>query len=171
MKTLIATLLGSAALLTGPWAAQAQSGGQWVNVPPGFTAVVLPDNAAPINLPLMPDPAAMIQQMNMLLAQAQQNAAELQAQFVSMQNTMPETGEMITTISDGSHSCTERITYPGDGTQAQVHLTSTANGCALAGLGQSMPALSPNTAPRSPSTPKLIEARAASGNVVLADRD
>lgn len=169
MKTLIATLLGSAALLA-PFTAQAQPGAQLVAVPPGFT-VLLPDDAAPISVPLMPDPAAMIQQMNAMLAQAEQNAAALQTQFVATQNTAPEAGVMITTVSDGSHSCTERITYSGSGAQPQIQLTSTANGCALAGFGRATPALLPNAAPRSPAQPKLIQAQAKSGEMVLADRD
>jgi hypothetical protein len=174
MKTLIATLLGSAALLAAPLAAQAQQAqqaAQWVAVPAGFTAVLLPDGAAPISVPLMPDPAAMIQQINAMLAQAEQNAAALQTQFVAAQNTAPAAGVMITTVSDGSHSCTERITYSGTGAQPQIQLTSTANGCALAGFGRATPALLPNAAPQSPAPPKLIQAQAKSGEMVLADRD
>jgi len=170
MKTLIATLLGGAALLGGAMAAKAQPP-QWVAVPPGFTAVILPANAAPISLPLLPDPAAMIQQMNAVFAQAEQNAAALQTQFVAMQSAAPGTGVTITTISDGSHSCTQRITYPGNGAQPQVQLTSTANGCALAGLGQTTPAVLPNPAPQVPAQPKLIEAQAKSSPMMLADRD
>lgn len=175
MKTLTATLLAGAAVLAAPLAAplaaQPQPAAQWVAVPPGFTAVVLPDNAASIGFPAMPDPAAMIQQMSALIAQAEQNAAALQTQFPLMPSAMPASGVMITTISDGSHSCTERITYPGNGGQAQVQLTSTANGCALAGIGRVTPALLPNATPEPPSQPRLIEAQAKSGEMVLADRD
>ena len=171
MKTLIATLLGGAAVLAVPLAAQAQPPGQWVAVPPGFTAVLVPDAAAPVMMPMMPDPALMIPQMNALFAQAEQNAAAMQAQFVAMQSAAPQSGVSITTISDGSHSCTERITYPGNGAQAQVQLTSTANGCALAGLGQPTPAALPNAAPQAPAQPRLIEAQAKPGVMVMADRD
>jgi hypothetical protein len=171
MKSLIATLLGGAALLAAPLAAQAQPDAQWVAVPAGFTAVLLPDDAAPVSMPLLPDPAAMIQQMNAMLAQAEQNAAALQTQFVSLQNTAPGAGVMITTISDGSHSCTERVTYSAGSAQPQVQLTSTANGCALAGLGRPTPALLPNPAPQPPSEPRLIEAQAKPGEMVLADRN
>jgi hypothetical protein len=170
MKTLIATLLGGA-VLAAPLAAPAQPPAQWVAVPPGFTAVLLPDNAGPISVPAMPDPAAMIQQMDALIAQTEQNAAALQTQVLAMPNAAPETGVMITTISDGVHSCTERVTYPGNGAQAQVQLTATANGCALAGLGRATPALLPNAAPQSPAEPRLIQAQAKPGEMVLADRD
>ncbi len=168
MRSLIATLLGGGVLLTAPVAAQAQPPAQWVAVPPGFTAVLVP-NAAPVSVPMLPDPALMIPQMNALFAQAEQNAAALQAQFVAMQSAAPESGVTITTISDGSHSCTERITYPGNGAQAQVQLTSTANGCALAGMGQPTPAALPNAATQ--VKPRLIEAQAKSGAMVVADRD
>jgi hypothetical protein len=172
MKTLIATLLGGAAL-AAPLAAFAQPPAQWVAVPAGFTAVLVPDAAAPISMPLMPDPALMIPQMNALFAQAEQNAAAMQAQFVAMQSALPESGVSITTISDGSHSCTERITYPGTGAQAQVQLTSTANGCALAGLGQPTPtpAALPNATPKAPEPSGLIEAQAKPGAMMVADRD
>jgi hypothetical protein len=167
MKSLIATLLGGAALLAAPLAAQAQ----WVVVPAGFTAVLLPDNAAPIGVPLMPDPAAMIQQMNEILAQTAQNAAVLQTQFAAMQNAAPEAGVMITTIADGSHSCTERVTYSGGSAQPQVQLTSTANGCALVGLGRPTPALLPTPDLQAPSHPRFIQAQAKPVEMVLADRD
>ena len=171
MKSLLAILLGGAALLSAHVAAQAQPAAQWVAVPQGFTAVFLPDDAAPINMPLLPDPAAMIQHLNAMLAEAEQNAAALQTQFVGTENTGPEAGVMITTVSDGSHSCTERITYSGAGVQPQVQLTSTANGCALAGFGRATPAQLPNAAPQSPAQPKLIQAQAKTGEMVLADRD
>ncbi len=166
MKTLIASLLGGAALLA-PLAALGQPA-QWVAVPAGFTAVLVPDNAAPVSVPLLPDPALMIPQMNALFAQAAQSEAALQAQFVAMQNAAPASGVEITTISDGSHSCTERVTYPGNGAQARVQLTSTANGCALAGMGPATPAVLPNVAP---ARPRLIEAQARAGAMVVADRD
>ncbi len=170
MKTLIATLLGGAAVLAAPLA-MAQPPAQWVAVPPGFTAVLVPDGAAPIDLPMPPDPALMIPQMNALFAQVEQNAAALQAQFVAMQNAAPASGVTMTTISDGSHSCTERIIYPGNGAQAQVQLTSTANGCALAGIGQPTPAALPNATPQAPAQPNLIVAQARGGAMVVADRD
>jgi hypothetical protein len=171
MKTLIASLAGGAVLLAAPLAAQAQPPAQWVAVPPGFTAVLLPDAAAPISVALPPDPASMIPQMNALFAEVEQNAAALQAQVAAMQNATPESGVSVTTISDGSHICTERITYPGNGAQAQVQLTSTANGCALAGLGQPTPAVLPNATPQAPAQPRLIEAQAKSGAMVVADRE
>ena len=170
MKTLIAALLGGAAL-AAPLAAFAQPPGQWVAVPPGFTAVLVPDAAAPIAMPVLPDPALMIPQMNALFAQAEQNAAAMQAQLVAMQNAAPQQGVSITTISDGSHSCTERIFYPGNGAQAQVQLTSTANGCALEGMGQPTPAALPNAATPAPAQPRVIEAQARPGAMLVADRD
>ena len=170
MNTLTAALLGGAAVLAAPVATLAQPPAQWVAVPPGFTAVLLPDADAS-NVPLPPDPALMIPQMNALFAQVEQNEAALQAQVVAMQSAAPESGVSITTISDGSHSCTERITYPGNGAQAQVQLTSTANGCALAGLGQATPAVLPNATRQAPAQPGLIEAQARSRAMVVADRD
>jgi hypothetical protein len=169
MKTLITSLLTGAALFSGAALVHAQTAPQWVAVPPGFTAVLVPDNAAPANLPLMPDPQAMIQQMDAMMAQAQQDAATVQAQFAAMQNAAPQNGAppaagvVITTISDGAHSCTQRITYPGNGGQASIQLTSTANGCALEGIGQ--------TAPATPAAPTLIQAQAPTGPTMLADRD
>jgi hypothetical protein len=62
-------------------------------------------------------------------------------------------------------------TRAGNGAQAEMQLTSTANGCALAGLGQPTPAALPNAMPQAPAQPKLIVAQARGGTMVLADRD
>jgi hypothetical protein len=123
----------------------------------------------------MPDPQAMIAQMNALMAQAQQNADTMQAQFLSLQNNQnTAAGVVITTISDGTHSCTQRITYPGNGGQPAIQLTSTANGCALNGMGPTAPAtpvLLPNTTKPAPAAPPLIEAQAPAKAIMLADRN
>lgn len=192
MKTLISVLLGGAALLAGPALAHAQGSPQWVAVPPGYTAVLVPDNAAvgfPAgSLPAPPDPQAMIQQINALMAEAEQNADAMQAQlanamqaqpanlmqaqFAALRNgAAPSAGVVITTISDGVHSCTRRITYPANGGRPDVQLTSTANGCALAGLSQAAaaPALPPATK-RIPAAQGLIQAKLP-GEMVVADRD
>jgi hypothetical protein len=178
MNNLITGLLSGAALLAGTALAQAQSAPQWVAVPPGFTAVLVPENAAAPTLPPMPDPQAMIAQMNALMAQAQQNADTMQAQFLSMQNNQngapAAAGVVITTISDGTHSCTQRITYPGNGGQPAIQLTSTANGCVLNGMGPSAPAtpvLLPDITKPAPAAPALIEAQAPAHAMMLADRN
>jgi hypothetical protein len=158
MQHFVKTLLGGAALLAAPMLASAQSAPHYLAVPAGFTAVLVPDDAAAPALPMLPDPQAMLQQMDAMIAQAQQSAAAMQAQFISMQaGAAPEAGVVITTISDGAASCTQRITYPGNGAQAQIQLTSTANGCALEGLTQ------PAAAPKPASPP--------ASNLVIADRD
>ncbi len=182
MKKLITILLCGTALLAGPALVRAQTAPQWVAVPPGFTAVLVPNGAAVPSLPMLPDPQAMIQQMNVMMQQAEQNAAAMQAQFVAMQNGAPNggtqaAGVFVTTISDGTHSCTQRIIYPGNGGKANIQLTSTANGCALEGMGQAAPAapvLLPNTASPAPAAPKLIEAQAPAktpATEMVADRD
>lgn len=174
MKNLIASLLGGTALLAGP--AFGQNAPQWVAVPPGYTAVIVPGDA-PVAAPMLPDPLLMIRQMDALMAQAQQDEDAMQAQFAAAQNTPVQSGGVvITTISDGAHSCTQQVTYPGNGGRPEVQLTSTGNGCTLNGMGQAAPnaPLAPVLLPAakpSPAAPKVIVAKASSGEMVLADRD
>jgi hypothetical protein len=179
MKTLSSILLLGAAVLAAPALAQAQNAPAWVAAPPGFSVVMVPDAgtaASPpaASLPVMPDPQAMIQQIDAMMAQAQQEAAAMQAQFAALQQPAAQSGGVvITTVSDGTHSCTQRILYPSDGGRPQIELTSTANGCALEGLGRPAPAtpvLLPTTK-LAPAAPRLIEAENSTGEVKLADRN
>jgi len=170
MKDLTKTLLGGAVLLAAPALAMAQSSPQWLAVPPGFTAILVP--AQPIT---MPDPQAMFQQMDAMMAQAEQQAAQaqatMQAQLMALQNSAPApagmtNGVVITTISDGTHVCTQRITYPGNGGQPVVQLTSTANGCALNGIAAPQPATKANLPATASPTPAI-----PAGTLTVADRD
>lgn len=175
MKVLISSLLGGAVLLAGPVLAHAQNAPQWVAVPPGFAVVAVP-GGGPTSLPVIASPAAMIQQMDALMAQAEQAEAVMQAAFAAIPDTAPSAGVVITTISDGAHSCTRRITYPGNGGKPVMELTSTANGCAMEGIGQPAPAAPTTpvllpTVKTAPAAPGLIEAKNASGDLKLADRD
>jgi hypothetical protein len=175
MNGLTKTLCGTAILLAAPALALAQSSPQWLAVPPGFTAILVPAQV-PVSAPvMMPDPQAMFQQMDAMMAEAEQQAAQAQAvmqtQLLALQNGAPAPagmadGVVITTISDGTHVCTQRVSYPGNGGQPVVQLTSTANGCALDGIGTHAAA----TQARLPAaTPK--PAALPAGTLTVADRD
>jgi len=124
---------------------------QVISVGPGV-ALVVPAQAAPA---MLPEPVAMMQQMDaMMQAQLQQAAA--------MQGAMPVasgsySSVVVTSFSDGQHSCTERVVYPGNGAAAQVQVSQTGNACASLGVQDAQPASAPVRAVPIPTSSPAIQ--------------
>jgi hypothetical protein len=133
-----AGILGVVALLAGAGVACAQ---QVIAVAPGVV-LVMPGAAA------MPDPVAMMQQMD---AQMAQMNAVMQAQLqqaAAMQGSVPVANGsyasvVVTSFSDGAHSCTARVVVPGNGAANTVQVSETGDGCASLGVPGAVPARAP----------------------------
>jgi len=152
---------------------------------PGITIIVSPTQPAsqPASQPQpLPDAfQAMNAQMSQMTATMQQMDAQMSAQMAAMPLPSPAalqnlpagvTGISITTITDGSKSCTERVLYPASGAQ---QISETGNSCAALQLGQPagpIPSALP-TAPVQPKAPTTIVVRNDSTQkpIILADRD
>jgi hypothetical protein len=163
-------LLGTAAagFAQSPSAPQ----GRVIEVPPGAVVLVLPAGsvAAPafhtaFPSPDMPSPVAMIRQMDQMMAEMQRGFANpawldpnraIEAAMHGMpQAGGPAAGVVVTSFSDGHGTCTQRITYKGDGSAPVVQVSSTGDACASAGL----PATSPGVRTPANAAPNLIQVR------------
>jgi hypothetical protein len=180
--------MASAALLAGTAAGFAQNsapeGSRLIAVPPGAVVLVLPAGAVAgpaqdvaFPFPDMPPPFAMMRQMDQMMADMQHDFA-LQAAALRdapegalRQVGGPVAGVVVTSFSDGHGTCTQRITYRGDGSAPVVQVSSTGgNACAGAGLPAGGPAIqAPDHAPphliqvrdhARPAPPPLVYARA-----------
>jgi hypothetical protein len=178
-------LLAGLAVLGGG-AALAQSAPQALAVAPGVVVVVEPTGAA-APVAAMPDPFAMMQQMQaqmqaqmsaMMAAAAQDNAAEIEQAAASGTDATAQNGAsvMVTSISNGNESCTRREVISPDG-KSQV--SETGNGCAAlmggaagpaAPSGGMAPVALPDAVAPKPAVPQTVIARAASP-MMVADRD
>ncbi len=142
---------------------------------PGVMVVVMPGGVAVPVLP-MPDPVAMLQQMQQQEQMQQQVAAMDQAamQQVAMMSDAGaasdgSAGVMVTSISNGSQSCTQRVVLRAGGGQAQV--SETGNGCAaLHATAPLAPVALPDAATPKPAVPATVIAK-AEPDMVVADRD
>jgi hypothetical protein len=161
----VAALLGSAAA----GFAQTAPGHtpRMIEVPPGAVVLVLPAGtfAAPptgaveamMPFPAMPSPAAMLREINAMMADAQrafampvpmQGARTIDAAVP--QGAGPVSGVFVTTVSDGRGTCTQRVVYSGSGTpQVQV----SGNACA----GPAQPTAAPEIKAPSKPAPRLLE--------------
>lgn len=161
-------LLGTAAV--GFAQSPTQQQGRVIQVPPGAVVLVLPAGAvaAPafdtgFPLPDMPSPAAMIRQMDQMMADMQRSFAA--PAWIDPNRTIeaamhglpgaggPVAGVVVTSFSDGHGTCTQRITYKGDGSAPVVKVSSTGNACASAG----MPAATPEDPVPAHAAPHLIQ--------------
>jgi len=148
--------LSMIALLAITGAASAQ---QVISVAPGVVLVM--PSAAP-----MPDPMAMIQQMNAQMA-------EMQAQL-QQASTMPAasgsySSVVVTSFTDGTHSCTEQITYPSASSAEKIQVSETGNACASLGV---TPGAQPASAPLHPvPLPATHPAPARPPALVIADNN
>jgi hypothetical protein len=150
---------------------------------PGIAIIVSPAQPASQAQP-MPDAfQVMNAQMSQMNAMMQQMDAQMSAQMNALSqlpttpaafNNLPAgvTGISITTITDGSKSCTERVLYPATGAQ---QISETGNSCAALHLGQPagpIPSALP-TAPVQSKAPTTIVVRNDSTQepIRLADRD
>ncbi len=174
----------SALALLAAGAARAQSAPPVLTVPPGFVAVVAPDGSAALvpaaDVPMMqmPDPFAMVRQMD---AQMAAMMAAAQSQFAAPDNTAelaalpaangPLAGVSVMTVSDGQTSCTERVVYPANG--GKVEVTATGNGCQQASLPGTTQTATPAAAPHPDVTPAIEQTPAAPAPapLVVADRN
>jgi hypothetical protein len=173
-------MLSVAALLAGVGAAGAQNAAaqQVVQMAPGFVLVVpagtVVQNAAPV---AMPDPVAMIREMD---AQMAQMDAQMQAQLqqaAALQAAMPAmpvgngaySGVVVTSFSDGQHSCTERVVYPASGAAEKVQVSETGNACGSLGA---VPGVTPTAAPiRAVPIPTAAPALQKPAPLVIADNN
>jgi len=145
-------ILSIIALLATAGAAGAQ---QVISVAPGVVLVI--PAAAP-----MPDPMAMIQQMNAQMAQMQQ-AATMPAGTASYSSVV------VTSFTDGTHSCTEQITYPSASSAEKIQVSETGNACGSLGV---TPGAQPASAPLHPvPLPAPHPAPARTPALVIADNN
>jgi hypothetical protein len=150
--------VASAALVASVAAGFAQSPSaqgkmRMIDVPPGAVVLVLPaGTAAPTDVafpfPDMPSPVAMIRQMDQMMANMQRAFADPAAMG-------QVAGVVVTSFSNGHGTCTQRVTYGGNGAAPVVQVSSTGDGCAGAG----MPAAAPPVQAPPHETPHLIEVR------------
>ena len=161
----VAALLGSA-VAGYAQTAPAQTP-RMIEVPPGAVVLVLPAAtfAAPpmpametmMPFPAMPSPAAMLREINAMMADAQrafampvqiQGARTIDAALP--QGAAPVSGIFVTTVSDGRGTCTRRVVYSGS---AAPQVEVSGNACTGAGLPTAAPEIK---APAKP-TQHLIE--------------
>jgi hypothetical protein len=177
-RTALIGAVASAALLGTAAAGFAQSPtsqqGRVITVPPGAVVLVLPAGAvaAPafdtgFGFPDMPSPVAMIRQMDQMMADMQRSFASFDPNR-TIEAAMggpppaagPVAGVVVTSFSDGHGTCTQRITYKGDGSAPVVQVASTGDACASAGLPAATPAVQTPTLPTPAHPgPHLIQVR------------
>jgi len=176
MPGLRSSLLGAAAaalLLAGGGTACAQSGTQVIRVPAGSVVLVLPPGSAPaasvggpfdIGFPFagMPGVAGLMHQMNQMLNEEQELFAApvwtapdrtIEAALRQLPPLGPGvSGVMVTTVSNGRGTCTQRVIYGGNGAAPKVEVSSTGNGsCGAMQFGRTGPITSPEI--RAPQQP------------------
>jgi hypothetical protein len=154
-----------------------------VIVPPGAMVIVLP--AEPVAVPMMPDPVALIQQADQMLADAQRVFASpgwaapdrmLQAAMRQMQQAGGAvSGVVVTSFSDPHGTCTRRVLYSGNGAAPVMHVSMTGNACSPDAMpavlpGRPAPKLAPELAPRHalPRTLRVDNSRSPAATVQLA---
>jgi hypothetical protein len=130
--------------------------GRVIQVPPGAVVLVLPAGAAQApafdtSFPFadMPSPIAMMRQMDQMMAEMQRGFAAMPAFPGAMDAALPGVpqsggrvaGVVVTSFSNGHGTCTQRITYNGDGTAPVVQVASTGDACASAGVAPTVPAV------------------------------
>jgi hypothetical protein len=182
MKASRTALIGAAAsvaLLGTAAAGFAQSPsspqGRMIEVPPGAVVLVLPAGAvqapavdAAFPFPDMPSPVAMIRQMDQMMADMQRSFANpgwldgnrpIDAAMPGMpQPDGAVAGVVVTSFSDGHGTCTQRVTYKGDGSAPVVQVSSTGDACSSAGV-PATPSAAPEVQMPSHAAPHLIQVR------------
>jgi hypothetical protein len=164
-------------IAAGAMAGSAPAAAQQLFAAPGVTIIVSPDQPLPDAFQLMNA------QMAQMTAMMQQMDAQMSAQMAAMSQrpatpaafgNLPAgvTGVSITTISDGSKTCTARVLYPASGAQ---QISETGNACGALQFGQ--PAgPTPSALPAAPVAPKapttiVVKNEATAKPILLADRD
>jgi hypothetical protein len=175
--------VAAVALVGSVAAAMAQSSAterqRLIEVPPGATVIVLPAGVAPMaGAPIaagfpfveIPSPESMIRQIDHLMAELQ-DSVPAPARFGAASPTGfpgmalpqgPVSGVVVTSYSDGHGTCTQRVTYSGNGSAPVVHVSSIGNACSsLNGPvpTTSVPAADPNNMAPARGAPHLIQVR------------
>ncbi len=157
--------IASLALLGGVSASFAQGRpaqhGQIIEVPPGAVVLVLPGGAMSPSQPMFDTdvafPTTLMQRVSQMMADAQRAFAE--PSWVSQDRLidaalqqMPQaggavSGVFVTSVSNGRGTCTQRVTYAGNGAAPEVEVSG--NACDCAGLPAAAPTMpAPRTVPR-----------------------
>jgi len=98
----------------------------------------------------------MDQQMDQMMADMQRGFATQEAALRSLpQAEGGVTSVVVTSVTNGHGTCTQRVTYAGNGAPPVVQVSSTGDACASAG----MPAATPGTQAPASGAPHLIQVR------------
>ncbi len=169
-RTVMLGAVASAGLLASMSAGFAQAtpepGGRMIAVPPGAVVLVLPAGMEPVgafDMPDLPSPLAMIrqidQQMDRMMADMQRGLATPAAAMSG--EAGPVAGVVVTSFSNGHGTCTQRVTYKGDGSAPVVQIAATGDGCDGVSLPAATPGATPGIVPAgsTPAAPHVIQVR------------
>jgi hypothetical protein len=137
-------LLAASLLVAAPAVAAQPDGGQYVWVPAGAAVVLMPAApATPVDFPvarMIAQQQAMMDRMfadmdSLLVTAMPDPARMLRSVMQGAPQMMPGSGVVVTSISTGSGTCSQTITYgyPGNGGQPTVKVSSTGNACSALG--------------------------------------
>lgn len=147
-------------------AAAPPQGGHYVYVPPGEVAVIVPEETAmPVGFPaarMLARQQAIMQRMmadmDTLLATPMPDPEQMiRSVMDGMPRAAPGTGILVTSISTGSGSCSQTVTYsyPGNGARPVMKVTNTGNACGV--LRSSGPvSVTETVPPAQPVTPEHV---------------
>ena len=144
-----------------------------IRVPPGAVVLVLPAGtpvdalANPVMafpFAAMPSPVAMFREMEQAMANAQRAFANpaWATQNGVLDVAIPPTGGaytrvVVTSVTNSHGTCTQRITYTGNGAPPKVQVSSTGDACANAGTDGATPAALPEVrTPQPRSLPRTL---------------
>ena len=159
-------LLAASLLFAAPAVAAQPDGGHYVWFPAGTTLVLVP--AAPVDFPvarMIAQQEAMMHRMfadmDSLLATSLPDPDQMiRSVTQGMPQAVPGSGIVVTSISNGSGTCSQTITYgyPGDGGPPQVKVSSTGNACGTLGasgpIGVTQPVPVPGPVVPAPVKPR-----------------
>jgi hypothetical protein len=137
-------LLVTGLLIAAPAVAAPPDGGHYVWVPAGASVVVLPSTPAmPVEFPvahMLARQEAIMQrlsaEMDSLLATAMPDPEQMiRSVTQGIPQAGPGSGVVVTSISTGSGTCSQTITYgyPGNGGLPTVHVSSSGDACGALG--------------------------------------
>jgi hypothetical protein len=163
-------LLAASLLVAAPAIAAQPDGGHYVWVPAGATVVLVPAApATPVDFPvarmIAQQQAAMnrmIADMDSLMATAMPDPEQmLRSVMQGMPQVAPGSGVVVTSISTGSGTCSQTITYgyPGVGGQPTVKISNSGNACGTLRPSDRIDVMQPQPEPRqvvpaAPATPR-----------------
>ncbi len=182
------TAIGAIAALTllgGVGATFAQSGpaqySRVIEAPPGVMVLVLPGAALSPPQAMIdadfPTPATLMQRIDRMMAEAQRafaapSWAARDRTIDAAWRQMPlaggsVTGMVVTSFSNGHGTCTQRVTYAGNGAAPLVEVSSTGNACAQAGMPAAIPARQAPPAPQR-TMPRTLQVKNGPARVQMA---